>query len=155
MFKFSSVMPVLHIIMKKRICEWDFFVQNECSYTGVCVCVCVWERERERESMGVCIFTPWTLVNEHLFPSFPELINLNLHKAPTDNLNVLMADGWVNTLYYLFFDSLLLEQTTSHFVESTVVVYLGTGSEKVSSWNWKDWRRQRETRLRRYLTKGF
>ena len=41
MFKFSSVMPVLHIKMKTRICEWDFFVQNECSYTGVFVCVCV------------------------------------------------------------------------------------------------------------------
>ena len=46
MFKFSSVMPVLHIKMKTRICEWDFFVQNESSYTGVYVCVCVRERER-------------------------------------------------------------------------------------------------------------
>ena len=54
MFKFNSVMPVLNIIMKIRICEWDFFVQNECSYTGVCVCVCVCEREREREREREC-----------------------------------------------------------------------------------------------------
>ena len=60
MFKFSSVMPVLHIKMKTRICEWDFFVQNECSYTGVYVCVCVWcvcvcvcEREREHGCMHI------------------------------------------------------------------------------------------------------
>jgi len=62
----------------------------------VCVCVCVWERERERERERM-----WTWVNEHLFPCFPEPINLNLHKAPTDNLNVHMANGWLNTLYYL------------------------------------------------------
>ena len=52
MFKFNSVMPVLNIIMKIRICEWDFFVQNECSYTGVYVCVCVRERERENVNMS-------------------------------------------------------------------------------------------------------
>ena len=37
MFKFNSVMPTLHIIMKTRICEWDFFVQNEYACVSVCV----------------------------------------------------------------------------------------------------------------------
>ena len=54
MFKFNSVMPVLNIIMKTRICDGISLCKMNV-HTQVCVCVCVCERERERENEHACV----------------------------------------------------------------------------------------------------